>query len=442
MAGIEITAAPIHLTMSTMSHSQMLGSSLSPVASCEAASKFQSEGSALPATGDLTSPAVLDLPQSPEKINHSAAEPKVNVHTNFATVSPKGLYSPVTPTSASDSTESGLSISSSLNATQPVSPLSNKRAAFSNKHMRSKSSHFPGTMGSPHSPLLAITPNSPTRMPLFRSTSLPTVPQRDRTRERFLSSFGAPPSPSLINTTSFWRNGMPIPTASEGPKNFKMRERSPSRRSPPSGYYSTSPKSHYSPLHHHSPRELRWSEDTYPSSVSTSPSLCSSGPSTPSSIRSRSPSISSLETIPDSPDAEAEALEAERLAEEARKLAITEEEEEEEEEEHASILMTRSASSPTGERTYRRRSQVGLDGFGGFTLPTLRSGTSGLSAEEKRRKRWSVCGGEKRADLELETIWEDRVVAAQSPPQSSLIGIGGNIAYEYRGKNGFGSEMI
>ena len=124
-------------------------------------------------------------------------------------------------------------------------------------------------------------------------------------------------------------------------------------------------------------------------------------------------------------------------------MAITEEEEEEEEEEeHASIPMTRSASSPTSERAFRRRSQVGLDGFGSFTMPTLRGGTSGLSTEEKRRKRWSVCGGEKRADLELETIWEDRVVAAQSPPQSSLIGIGGNIQYDYGGENGFGSEMI
>lgn len=25
----------------------------------------------------------------------------------------------------------------------------------------------------------------------------------------------------------------------------------------------------------------------------------------------------------------------------------------------------------------------------------------------RERKRWSVCGGERRADLDLETIWED-----------------------------------
>lgn len=225
-----------------------------------------------------------------------------------------------------------------------------------------------------------------------------------------------------------------------------MRERSPNRRpSSASGYYSTSPKaSFYSPLHHHSPRELRWTDDAYASSISSSsPSLCSSGPSTPSSIRSRSPSISSLETIPDSPDAEAEALEAERLAEEARKLAITEEEEEEEEEEQEPVRMSRSVSSPLSERSLRRRSHMGLEGIGGFVMPPLRPASSGMSAEEKRRKRWSVCGGEKRADLELETIWEDRVVAVQSPPQRSLVGIAGTLEFEeYQSATGFGEHMI
>lgn len=36
----------------------------------------------------------------------------------------------------------------------------------------------------------------------------------------------------------------------------------------------------------------------------------------------------------------------------------------------------------------------------------LRRG-SGRRAAADKRKRWSVCGGEKRGDLELETIWED-----------------------------------
>lgn len=76
-------------------------------------------------------------------------------------------------------------------------------------------------------------------------------------------------------------------------------------------------------------------------------------------------------------------------------------------------------------------------------MPPIRAGSTGLSAEEKRRKRWSVCGGEKRADLELETIWEDRVVAVQSPPQVSLVGIVGSAEYEeYQRDIGFGEDMI
>ncbi|RPB22631.1 hypothetical protein L211DRAFT_850392 [Terfezia boudieri ATCC MYA-4762] len=443
-----------------MSHSPIAASSS---ASCEAFTRSQNEGSAQstpPGPGYLSplkssqANIIQAAVSTPAKYISLNAQPDVSLHTKFSGFSVRPLYSsPATPTSSGSVTESSPSRPSSsittLGTAQPVSfsTLSNKRTVFLSKHMRSKSSHFPGMMSPPPSPLSAITPNSPTtsRMQLLRSTSLPTVPQYERAREKFIPTLGPPPSPSPINTnTSSWRNGMSIPTPSEGTRNYRMRERSPSRRSTSSsGYYSTSPKaSFYYPPHHQSPRELRWGEDSYASSIaSSSPSLCSSGPSTPSSIRSRSPSISSLETIPDSPDAEAEALEAERLAEEARRLAIAEEEEEEPEPE--SIGMTRSVSSPISERSLRRRSHVGLEGISGLMIPPARAGNTGLTAEEKRRKRWSVCGGEKRADLELETIWEDRVVAVQSPPQRSLVGIVGSAEYEvYERGNGFGEEMI
>jgi hypothetical protein len=94
----------------------------------------------------------------------------------------------------------------------------------------------------------------------------------------------------------------------------------------------------------------------------------SSVPSTPTSTRSRSPSISSLETIPDSPDAEEAAIEADKL----EKL--------------------RSAAN-------------GTDGFRRGSFDTL-SRNAGFGNRDKR-KRWSVCGAEKRSDLNLETIWED-----------------------------------
>ncbi|KAH7035331.1 uncharacterized protein B0I36DRAFT_347129 [Microdochium trichocladiopsis] len=126
-----------------------------------------------------------------------------------------------------------------------------------------------------------------------------------------------------------------------------------------------------------------------PSSLATSPSYrpdsslgsysfpsyshSSSVPSTPSSMRSRSPSISSLETIPDTPDAEEAALEAERIAQ-----------------------LKAAADAAEGEDG---------KGRGNLDVPT-RGRTLGVGSRDKR-KRWSVCGAERRGDLDLETIWED-----------------------------------
>jgi len=96
-------------------------------------------------------------------------------------------------------------------------------------------------------------------------------------------------------------------------------------------------------------------------------SSTSSMPSTPTSLRSRSPSISSLDTIEDTPDAE----EAARL--------------EEEEVKHR-------GDDAEGGGELRRRTSLDLRGSG------LRS--------NKERKRWSVCGAERRADFSLEPIEE------------------------------------
>lgn len=131
---------------------------------------------------------------------------------------------------------------------------------------------------------------------------------------------------------------------------------------------------------------------TYPSPPSSSISLTSpfrsyealpsnfgtafsSVPSTPTSTRSRSPSISSLETIPDTPDAEEAALEAERIA----KLKAA-----------AEAVEGGDASEPKGRSS----------------LDITRGRTMGFGSRDKR-KRWSVCGAERRGDLDLETIWED-----------------------------------
>ena len=74
-----------------------------------------------------------------------------------------------------------------------------------------------------------------------------------------------------------------------------------------------------------------------------------------------------METIPDSPDAEREAEEIARL-----KAAADREEQSEEGARRLSV---------TGEGV-------------------------GLGMDRDKRKRWSVCGAEKGADLGLETIWE------------------------------------
>ena len=85
-------------------------------------------------------------------------------------------------------------------------------------------------------------------------------------------------------------------------------------------------------------------------------------------MRSRSPSISSLETIPDSPDAEREA-------------------------ENIAMLKAAADREDQSEEGIRRRagSDLGVRG----------------AARGDKRKRWSVCGAERRGDLDLETIWED-----------------------------------
>ena len=45
---------------------------------------------------------------------------------------------------------------------------------------------------------------------------------------------------------------------------------------------------------------------------------------------------------------------------------------------------------------------AGLSGFAGGMM-----GYVGGGSRADKRKRWSVCGAERRGDLDLETIWED-----------------------------------
>ncbi|KAJ5846212.1 hypothetical protein N7534_009881 [Penicillium rubens] len=119
--------------------------------------------------------------------------------------------------------------------------------------------------------------------------------------------------------------------------------------------------------------------ESYPSHSGSVSSI--SVPSTPTSLRSRSPSISSLETIPDIPDAENEALEEDRIAE------------------------LKAAADAADAATIASRRRGASDAPNSFT--TMRGGSGGYAARSDKRKRWSVCGAERRQDLDLETIWED-----------------------------------
>ena len=115
------------------------------------------------------------------------------------------------------------------------------------------------------------------------------------------------------------------------------------------------------------------------SSFSSMPSM----PSTPTSARSRSPSISSLETIEDAPDLESEAVEKEHI--ERLKLAAERQE------------RLERGEDPDELGGGGKRRAGSLDVPRGF----------GFGRVGRERKRWSVCGGERRADLDLETIYED-----------------------------------
>lgn len=121
--------------------------------------------------------------------------------------------------------------------------------------------------------------------------------------------------------------------------------------------------------------------ESFPSYSSSS---ASSLPSTPTSLRSRSPSISSLETIPDIPDAEAAASEADQIA--ALKAAAD-----------------RADEADTSGAGNRRRGTSDATGPAGSFMGMR----GGYGVRTDKRKRWSVCGAERRQDLDLETIWED-----------------------------------
>ncbi|KAH7385869.1 hypothetical protein BKA66DRAFT_461013 [Pyrenochaeta sp. MPI-SDFR-AT-0127] len=281
-------------------------------------------------------------------------------------------------------------------------PQPRNRSPYARSHLRSQSAS--STLSAPpmtraHSlptvmhPTAGFLSLSPSPMPLARPSSPLRSPKRTRS-PRALDSRPVPASPherygSGIRPASIGSfDGAPsvcdisedaelelTPRAGTGVSSLYSSTGSLSRRRRPA-----------SPLYQASIGFATQSTST-PTSAATSPLLTptkfnehypssltsSSVPSTPTSMRSRSPSISSLETIEDSPDAEEKAIEEDRIAR----------------------LKAAADREDGGEQ---RRSSL--------DVPEGRGRSLGFGKRDSR-KRWSVCGAERRQDLDLETIWED-----------------------------------
>jgi len=316
-------------------------------------------------------------------------------------VSEQHAARPSTPRSQTDS---------SLDLFPTHHPRPRNRSPYSRTHLRSHSSSSslsaPPMMRAHSLPTVMSSSShlslSPSPMPLARPSSPLRSPKRTRspfrnTEEQYIHS-GAPSvcdisedaelelTPKAGNTVSY---GQHVPTSpftnmhnptNSLPRMSRRRPASPLHQvSVPFGVSASNPVS--TPTSATSSPLLgaaKYNEPFPGSSVHYPSSLASSSvPSTPTSLRSRSPSISSLETIPDSPDAEAEAVEADRIA----RLKAAEDKEKD-----------------GGDKTdFLRRTSLDVPGSGR---------TLGFGKRDSR-KRWSVCGAERRGDLDLETIWED-----------------------------------
>lgn len=270
--------------------------------------------------------------------------------------------SPTSPSSPSWAPSALTSMPYRPRTTSPLSGHSRSRSAHNLAPPLSRTQSLPGVTGTGHilySPQLR--PSSPSgspsrvrtpRKPLDEAFP-PASPVRTSVLEPDRRHSERSSSPSLGNSTNVPKVRRPV----------SPRSMNPAYAPPPSVLPTT-------------PSSLTSSPSYRPyESFSNYGGSLSSVPSTPTSTRSRSPSISSLETIPDSPDAEEAALEADRIAQ----------------------LKAAADAADGGDSAEGRKSSLDVP---------VRGRTLTYGSRDKR-KRWSVCGAERRGDLDLETIWED-----------------------------------
>ena len=349
-------------------------------------------------------PTQNERPPSPPSLALRASPESYNSHYENA-------LTPVTPQRSTEPTASPSSLSPHLPFSTPSISRPRNRSPFSRSHLRSRSSAgslTPPAMIRAHSmpvvdtggriimptsvrPPSPLGPAGPNRASSRRFRDEP-FPGSGGYRSALTDTGGRPADNANSEKASkneIFPNGQNGPTFSGN--NFQLRHRpaSPLRQlsQPPSfGGFSSPAWTNSSPIPNHTKyNEPHPLSSNYPGSFSSNSSM----PSTPTSCRSRSPSISSLETIEDSPDAEEAALEAERLA----KIKA------------AADAAKAAANGPApDDMSPHRRTSLDVPGPGG------RAGVIGLGpgfGSRDKRKRWSVCGAERRGDLDLETIWED-----------------------------------
>ena len=283
---------------------------------------------------------------------------------------------------------------------QNIHPKPRTRSPFARGHLRSQSA-FAGPappMARTRSLPLVGTSNNFTSSPLS-SPARPSSPLRPppnvrssprRSFEEARPSFSgsgfmeiesiAEDSELDLSNPSRETQGSPIPSFSVA---FSRSNSGRGRRRPTSPllYQQTQGQETRAPSSSPSLQSSRFNEP-HPFASSTGSSI----PSTPTSFRSRSPSISSLETIPDSPDAEEEATEQHHIA----KLKAA-----------ADAAEAAEADAETA----RKLRDIGL-----VVPEDSSSNTDNVWSPQRlkeKRKRWSVCGAERRGDFEMETIWED-----------------------------------
>jgi hypothetical protein len=321
---------------------------------------LRSERRSLDSARPQLSPKDVKLPPSPPNEEEEAT---LEQTPSRPTASARGVsYPPVAP---SQTPSPGLSVSLP-HRPRTISPS----RAVTRPHtsvglpMMQRAHSSPGVDSSGR----FVTPAYPRRPPSPLHSGRRRSPLRSSIEDTYPSWSGLSIEPNIpedeeleIQLDSDYQTASPLPLYSN---TFPRRRRPASplhqSASAPSLYARGGSPSHSRST---SPSYLaaKYAAEPYPAYYSSASSM----PSTPTSIRSRSPSISSLETIEDSPYAE--------------ELAMLEEED------------NRKADDSDSSDS-RRRSSMETRGS------NLRS--------NKERKRWSVCGAERRADFSLDPIAE------------------------------------